>query len=143
MAEQAGNSVGPLLVTAGFLRRATGDVLVQQRPADTDFAGYWEFPGGKIGAGESPEQALARELLEELGIIADVSSLMPLSFTTTVQKGRALILLLFTVEHWQGTPEPLHADQLRWVTVEELRRLAMPPADLPFIPLIEGLMTSR
>jgi 8-oxo-dGTP diphosphatase len=133
----------PLLVAAGLLRRASGDVLVQQRPAGRDFTGLWEFPGGKIGTNESPEEALARELCEELGIIVDASALVPLSFTTTVQKGRALILLLFTVDHWQGTPEALHADQLRWVKVEELRRLAMPPADLPFIPLIEGRMTSQ
>ena len=128
-----------LLVVAAALIDAEGRVLVQQRPPGKPMAGLWEFPGGKVEPGEAPEAALARELSEELGIALQVGDLVPLTFASEKLATRHLVLLLYTLRGWQGAPEPRHATTLRWTRPAELRGLAMPPADLPFIPFLEAL----
>jgi 8-oxo-dGTP diphosphatase len=125
----------PLLVVAAVLVDADRRILVQQRPPQTSMAGLWEFPGGKIETGETPEVALARELQEELGI--SVGALAPLSFASEALDDRHLILLVFTCVDWVGEPIPLHASAINWVAVEVLRGLPMPKADRPLIGSIE------
>ncbi|WP_184056583.1 (deoxy)nucleoside triphosphate pyrophosphohydrolase [Sphingomonas aerophila] len=122
----------PLLVVAGALVRG-GAVLVQQRPADKAMAGLWEFPGGKVDAGEAPAEALARELNEELGVSVDPVKLTPITFGTGLIGSRDLVLLLYRVAQWTGEPQALETPELRWVDADALRDLPMPPADLPLI----------
>lgn len=128
-----------LLVVAAALVDERGRVLVQQRPVGSPMAGLWEFPGGKIESGETPEAALVRELAEELGIALDAADLTPLTFASESLGSRHLILLLYRADRWQGLPEPHHATALRWVTPAEMRGLDMPPADLPFIEFLAAL----
>lgn len=124
------------LVVAGALIRNDGRILVQQRRAGKQHAGLWEFPGGKVEPGETPEEALARELTEELGIMVDPALADPLTFTTLPGCDRHLILLLYRLTRWTGEPRALDAAALRWATIDELRLLPMPPADVPFIDVL-------
>lgn len=129
-----------LLVVAAALIEADGRVLVQQRPLNRSLPGLWEFPGGKIEAGETPEQALVRELAEELGVAIDPALCVPTAFASAPLDGRHLIMLLYVVRGWHGDPQPLDATELRWATIEELRRLDMPPADVPLVEALAGLI---
>lgn len=131
----------PILhVVAAALIDRDGRLLVQQRPVGTSMAGLWEFPGGKIDPGETPEAALIRELREELGIETDQACIAPATFASAALGDRHLLLLLFVCRKWRGTPQPLHAEALRWVRPVELHGLDMPPADVPLIGLIEALV---
>ena len=123
----------PLIVVAAALLKDDGQVLIQRRPEGTDLAGHWEFPGGKIEAGETAEQALVRELKEELGVFVKTCNLLPLGFATGVAKSRPLILLLFGARVWEGEAAPIHASELSWVTLGALKTLPMPAADVPLI----------
>lgn len=127
-----------LVVAAAMIE--DGRVLVQQRPEGTSLAGLWEFPGGKIEPGESPEAALARELDEELGVIVDPAALVPLAFASEPLADRHLVLLLYRLDRWMGVPEPRHASALAWADMAALRRLPMPPADLPFLEVLAPLL---
>lgn len=129
-----------LYVVAGALTDADGRVLVQQRPEGKPMAGLWEFPGGKIDAGETPEAALIRELDEELGIAVAQSCLAPAAFASEPLGDRHLLLLLYACRKWNGIPQARHATALRWVYPAQLHALAMPPADRPLIGLLETLL---
>ncbi len=117
-----------------------GRVLVQQRPPGKPMAGLWEFPGGKIELGETPEAALIRELHEELGITMPRACLAPAAFASERLGDRHLVLLLFVARKWQGIPQALDATALKWVYPAELHALDMPPADKPLIGLLEALV---
>jgi len=127
-------------VVAVALIDREGRVLVQRRPAGKMLAGLWEFPGGKIEPGETPEAALVRELAEELGIVVDPAHLAPAAFASAPLAGRHLVLLLYICRAWTGTPRPLDAEELLWCRPAELHGLAMPPADLPLIAPLEALV---
>lgn len=128
---------GPLLVVAAALIDQAGRVLVQQRPPGKGHAGLWEFPGGKLESGETPEAALVRELREELGITVDPATLEPLTFASAPLDDRRLILLLYVCRAWAGTPQAYEATALQWDFPVALRVLPMPPAD---VPLVEALV---
>jgi 8-oxo-dGTP diphosphatase len=129
-----------MIVVAAALVDADGRVLVQRRPAGAPMAGLWEFPGGKLEAGETPEAGLIRELREELAIDVEAACLAPAVFASEPLGDRHLLLLLYACRKWRGIPEARHADALRWVRPVELHRLDMPPADRPLIGLIEALI---
>jgi 8-oxo-dGTP diphosphatase len=129
-----------LIVVAAALVDRDGRVLLQQRAPGRTMAGLWEFPGGKIEPGESPEAALIRELREELGIEVAAACLAPAVFASDRLDGRGLLLLLYACRKWQGVPRPLDAAALRWARPTEMHALAMPPADKPLIGLLEALL---
>ena len=129
-----------LLVAAAALVDADRRILVQRRPADAAHGGLWEFPGGKLEAGEGAAAALVRELDEELAIGVDPVDCVPLAFATGDTGDRPLILLLFVCRRWRGAPTPLPGAALRWVEPLALHGLAMPPADRPLIgPIVAAL----
>ena len=132
-----------MTVVAAALVDAEGGVLLQQRAPGRQMAGLWEFPGGKVEAGELPEAALARELGEELGIVVATEDLMPACFASAPLGARHMILLLYLCRRWHGEPRPLDAAALRWEKPAGMRGLAMPPADGPLVDLLEALLESK
>ncbi|MEK6639022.1 MAG: (deoxy)nucleoside triphosphate pyrophosphohydrolase [Pseudomonadota bacterium] len=120
-------------VVAAALINADGHVLVQRRAVGRSMAGLWEFPGGKVELHEQPEAALARELHEELGITVALDHLEPLSFASAPLGEKHLLLLLYVCRNWVGSPVALDAEALRWMPVEALYSLDMPPADVPLV----------
>ncbi|MEG8220465.1 (deoxy)nucleoside triphosphate pyrophosphohydrolase [Sphingomonas sp. HH69] len=130
----------PLLVVAVALIDADGRVLLQQRPPGKAMADLWEFPGGKVEPGETPEAALIRELEEELGIRTHASCLAPATFASEPLDDRHLLLLLYVCRKWEGVPHPHHATALKWVRPAQMYALLMPPADLPLIGILEALL---
>ncbi len=138
--EDLGRAPAMLFVVAAALIDGDGRVLVQQRPQGAPMAGLWEFPGGKVEAGELPEAALLRELHEELGIDVEAACLAPATFASEPIGDRHLLLLLYALRKWRGVPQALHAADLKWLRPVELRRLPMPPADRPLIGLLEALV---
>lgn len=129
-----------LPVVAVALVDADGRILLQQRPPGKNLAGLWEFPGGKIEPGETPEAALIRELAEELGISVSTACLAPATFASAPLGDRHLLLLLFVCRKWEGTPRAIEASALTWVRPVQMHALPMPPADRPLIGLIEALV---
>lgn len=127
-------------VVAVALIDGDGRVLVQQRPQGKFMAGLWEFPGGKVEPGETPETALIRELGEELGISVSAACLAPACFASEPLDGRHLLLLLYVCRKWEGEPRALEASALRWVRTRDLFDLPMPPADKPLIALLDALV---
>lgn len=128
-----------LLVVAVALIDGDGRVLLAQRPEGKPMAGLWEFPGGKVDAGETPEAALIRELHEELGIDTWTSCLAPLTFASHAYEAFHLLMPLFACRRWQGVPRPREGQRLSWVHPRALADRAawpMPPADLPLIPIL-------
>lgn len=120
-----------LQVAAGILRNAAGEVLITERIEDGPFRGLWEFPGGKIAAGESAEMALSRELREELGI--EVLVKQHFQFIAHSYADRTVELDFFFVDEWRGEPTGLEGQGLRWVSVAELDAAELLPADAPLI----------
>lgn len=129
-----------MTVVAAALVDADGRVLLQQRSAGRDMAGLWEFPGGKVEAGELPEAALIRELKEELGIETDTACLAPATFASAPLGERHMLLLLYICRKWRGTPEALDAAALAWVRPPQMFSLQMPPADKPLIGILDALI---
>jgi 8-oxo-dGTP diphosphatase len=129
-----------VLVAACALLDADGRVLIAQRPPGRSMAGLWEFPGGKIEAGERPEQTLIRELNEELGIVVTEPCLAPLTFASHAYPDFHLLMPLFVCRRWTGTPAPLEGQALKWVKPNALRDFPMPPADLPLISHLMALL---
>jgi len=127
-------------VVAAALCDGEGRVLLQRRAAGRAMAGLWEFPGGKVEPGETPEAALARELEEELGLAVRPEALVPCAFASADNGGRHMLLLLFTCRAWRGIPEALDAEALMWARPAEMRALAMPPADEPLVDWLEKLL---
>ena len=124
-------------VVAVALIDGDGRVLLAQRPAHKEHGGLWEFPGGKIHAGETPEAALIRELKEELGIDVAPRCLAPLTFASHSYGTYHLLMPLYACRNWQGEPEPLEGQTLAWVRKDKLSSYAMPPADVPLIPILQ------
>ncbi len=127
-----------VLVTAVALVDADGRVLLAQRPEGKSLAGLWEFPGGKVEPGETPEAALIRELHEELGIDTHASCLAPLTFASHSYDDFHLLMPLFICRRWKGIAQPREGQRLAWVRSQDLRSYEMPPADVPLIPIIQS-----
>lgn len=131
-----GASVKVILVSAVALIDVDGRVLLAKRPEGKSMAGLWEFPGGKVESGETPEAALIRELHEELGIDTWKSCLAPLTFASHAYDDFHLLMPVFACRKWQGTPQSRENQELAWVRAKDLRNYPMPPADLPLIPVL-------
>jgi 8-oxo-dGTP diphosphatase len=129
-----------ILVSAAALIDRDGRILLARRPDGKHLAGTWEFPGGKIEAGESPETALIRELDEELGISTHKSCLSPIAFASHDYDRFHLILMLFACRKWQGQPEGREGQALQWARPATMFGIDMPPADRPLIGLLDALV---
>ena len=125
-----------VLVSAVALIDIDGRVLLAQRPEGKSMAGLWEFPGGKVEPGETPEAALIRELQEELGIDTWASCLAPLTFASHGYPDFHLLMPLFACRKWEGTPHSREGQTLKWVKPSKLRDFPMPEADIPLIPIL-------
>jgi 8-oxo-dGTP diphosphatase len=129
-----------LLVVAAALVDADGRVLIAQRPAGKQLAGLWEFPGGKIDAGERPETALIRELSEELDIVVKAECLAPLTFASHAYDEFHLLMPLYVCRRWEGMARSREGQALKWVRPKNLRDYPMPPADEPLLPALIELL---
>ena len=129
-----------VLVVACALIDADGRVLIAQRPPQKAMGGLWEFPGGKVEAGETPEVTLIRELGEELGIAVQEACLAPFTFASHAYSDFHLLMPLYVCRRWEGTPTPKEHSALKWVKPNELSAYPMPPADLPLIPMLRDLL---
>lgn len=129
-----------LLVVACALVDSDGRVLLSQRPRGKAMAGLWEFPGGKVEPGETPEQAVVRELAEELGIETKVACLAPLTFASHSYESFHLVMPLFVCRRFWGIPRPHEGQTLKWVRPRDMRQYPMPPADEPLIPFLIDLL---
>ena len=129
-----------ILVSAVALIDKDGRVLLAQRPEGKSMAGLWEFPGGKVEPDETPENALIRELEEELGINTWSSCLAPLTFASHTYDGFHLLMPVFACRKWEGIPQPREGQTLKWVKPNEMRDYPMPAADIPLIATLRGLL---
>jgi 8-oxo-dGTP diphosphatase len=128
------------LVVAVALIDADGRVLLAERPAGKPMAGLWEFPGGKLREGETPEAALIRELREELGIDVTASCLAPLAFASHGYEDFHLLMPLYVCRRWQGMVTPREGQRLTWVRPPRLEEYPMPPADKPLVAMLRDLL---
>ncbi len=129
-----------LLVSACALIDADGRILLAQRPPGKTLAGLWEFPGGKVEPGETPEETLIRELREEIGIETQAACLAPLTFASHSYERFHLLMPLFVCRRFSGIPAPREGQVLKWVRPNKLRDYPMPPADAPLIPFLIDLL---
>jgi 8-oxo-dGTP diphosphatase len=133
-------SVNVVLVAACALIDSDGRVLLAERPADKTMAGLWEFPGGKVEAGERPEQTLIRELHEELNVVVDETCLAPLTFASHAYADFHLLMPLYVCRRWNGIVIAREGQRLAWVRPERLKDYRMPPADEPLIAHLTTLL---
>jgi len=117
-----------------------GRVLLSRRPADKHMGGLWEFPGGKIADGETPEAALVRELLEELAILVETQDLIPLTFASYPYSDFHLLMPLYACWEWSGKPVAAEGQAFDWVNADELGKRPMPPADEPLVAAVQALL---
>ena len=129
-----------LLVAACALVDTDGRVLLAQRPEGKQLAGLWEFPGGKVEPGETPEQCLIRELQEEIGIETDIPCLAPLTFASHSYDDFHLLMPLFVCRRFRGIAQPKEGQALKWVRPRQMRDYPMPPADAPLIQFLIDLL---
>jgi 8-oxo-dGTP diphosphatase len=129
-----------VLVVAAALVDADGRVLLAQRPAGKSMAGLWEFPGGKVEAGELPEVALRRELREELSIEVRPACMAPFTFASHTYETFHLLMPLYVVRNWVGEPVSREGQALAWVRANRLSDYAMPPADEPLRTMLRDLL---
>ncbi len=129
-----------LLVVAAALVDTDGRVLLAQRPKGKQLEGLWEFPGGKVDADERPEDALIRELGEELGIVVKAPCLAPLTFASHAYEDFHLLMPLYVCRKWEGLVQPLDGQTLKWVRPKDMRAYPMPPADAPLISHLVDLL---
>ncbi len=129
-----------LLVAACALIDTDGRVLLAQRPEGKSLAGLWEFPGGKVETGETPEETLIRELEEELGITTKVACLAPLTFASHTYEAFHLLMPLYVCRRFEGIPHGREGQAIKWVRAKALRDYPMPPADEPLIPFLQDLL---
>jgi 8-oxo-dGTP diphosphatase len=129
-----------VLVAAAALVNDENHVLIAERPAGRSMAGLWEFPGGKVEPGETPEQALVRELHEELGIDVCLTCLAPFTFASHSYPDFHLLMPLFLCRTWDGEITPREGQRLKWVRAMRLADYPMPPADLPLLPFLRDLL---
>ena len=129
-----------ILVSAVALIDKDGRVLLTQRPEGKSMSGLWEFPGGKVEIGETPEVALIRELEEELGINTWSSCLAPLTFASHGYEDFHLLMPVFACRKWEGIPKPREKQTLKWMHVSEMWDYPMPPADIPLIATLRDLL---
>jgi 8-oxo-dGTP diphosphatase len=133
-------SLPVVLVVAVALVDADGRVLLAERPAGKSMAGLWEFPGGKVRAGETPEAALIRELKEELGIDVTASCLAPFTFASHSYADFHLLMPLYVCRRWQGMVTPREGQRVAWVRPPRLEEYPMPPADKPLVAMLRDLL---
>ena len=129
-----------VLVVAAALIDVDGRVLIAQRPRGKRLEGLWEFPGGKVDPDESPEDALIRELKEELAIEVKAACLAPLTFASHAYQDFHLLMPLYVCRRWEGFVRPMDGQALKWARPKDLRSYPMPPADAPLIPHLEDLL---
>ena len=129
-----------LLVSACALVDTDNRILLAQRPKGKSMEGLWEFPGGKVEAGETPEETLIRELFEELGVKTWETCLAPLTFASHRYEKFHLLMPLFICRKWEGTPVGKEGQALKWVSKQKLRDFPMPPADDPLIPALMDIL---
>jgi 8-oxo-dGTP diphosphatase len=129
-----------VLVAACALIDADGRILIAQRPEGKQLAGLWEFPGGKVEPGETPEETLVRELEEELGINTKIACLAPLTFASHSYETFHLLMPLYICRRYEGIPQGREGQALKWVRPQALRDYPMPPADEPLIPMLQDLL---
>lgn len=128
---------GPLLlVVAAALVDADGRVLLAQRPVGKSMAGLWEFPGGKVKEKETPEEALCRELKEELGVETSTGCLFPITFASHAYDGFHLLMPLYVCRVWHGVVQPREGQNIAWVRPDDLGAYVMPPADVPLVSVL-------
>ena len=131
-----------LTVVAAALVDADNRVLLTQRPEGKSMAGLWEFPGGKIDDGESPEAALRRELFEELAIDVCPTCIAPLTFASHAYEAFHLLMPLYLCRSWDGEVRPQEGQEIAWVRANRLQHYPMPPADLPLLPAIRDAVAN-
>ncbi|MDX8440208.1 (deoxy)nucleoside triphosphate pyrophosphohydrolase [Mesorhizobium australafricanum] len=129
-----------LLVAACALVDTDRRVLLAQRPQGKQLAGLWEFPGGKVEPGETPEECLVRELQEELGIETEIPCLAPLTFASHSYEGFHLLMPLYVCRRFRGIAQAREGQGLKWVRPRQMRDYPMPPADAPLIQFLIDLL---
>lgn len=132
--------VDVILVSAVVMVDVDGRILLAQRPKGKPMAGLWEFPGGKVEKGETPERALIRELREELNIDVTESCLAAFTFASHTYDDFHLLMPVYLCRKWDGIMQPKEGQKLKWVAIKELKNYPMPPADLPLIPMIRDFL---